>query len=129
MWSAIISGVSGLVSQWFETKKAKQQAEAEYHKQALRGEQNWDLAAMKQARYSWKDELITIIWFSPLIVGWFDEDKAKEYVQFISGLPYFWQFAAFGIISASFGLRWYFKQQGFKIQKNVVQNNQGKVNG
>lgn len=117
MWSAIINGVTGLVGQWFETKKAKQQAEAEYHRQALRGEQNWDLEAMKQARYSWKDEFITFVWFAPLVVAWFDPDKAMEWVQFVSELPYFYQVGMFGIIAASFGLRWFFKQQAFKVRK------------
>lgn len=115
MWTAIISGVSGLVKSWFETKKAKQESEAEYHRNALKGEQNWDLEAMRQARYSWKDELITVIWFSPMVVGWFNPEKAMQWVAFISELPYWYQFVMFGIVAASFGLRWFFKQQAFKV--------------
>lgn len=115
MWSLIISGVSTIFKGWIETKKAKQQSEAAYHMALVKGEQDWDIEAQKAARYSWKDEFITIIWFSPLIVAWFRPDLAMKWIEFVKELPYFYQFGMFGIISASFGLRWYFKQQAFKV--------------
>jgi len=123
MWSAIISGVSTIFNGWIDVKKKKQEAEAAYHMAVVKGEQDWDIEAMKAARYSWKDELITIIWYSPLIVGWYDRDNkslqtAEEWIEFVSLLPYWWQFGAFGIMAASFGLRWYFKQQNFVVAGN-----------
>lgn len=115
MGSVIFSGIVSLVKSWFDTKKAKQESEAAYHRRAQVGEQDWDLEAMKQARYSYKDELITVVWFAPLIMAWFDPDKALEWVDFVSKLPGWYQIGMFGIISASFGLRWFFKQQVLKI--------------
>lgn len=117
MWSILFDGFKLLVGSWFEMKKSKNEAEAEYHKQMLKGEQDWDNKAMEASKFSWKDEFITIIWFSPLIVAWFDEDKAMNWIDFVSGLPSYWWFGAFGMIAASFGLRWYFKQQGFSVIK------------
>lgn len=114
--SIIFGGISELVKSWFDLKKAKNQAEANYHQQALKGELDWDIEAQKQARYSWKDEFITIIWFAPLIMAWWDEERAMKWVKFVDGLPYWYQFGMFGIIAASFGLRWYFKQQSFSAK-------------
>lgn len=122
MWSVITQGISSVFTSWIDLKKSKNEAEASYNRQALTGEQDWDLEAQRQARYSWKDEFITIIWFAPLIAAWFDEDKAMRWVAFVAELPYWYQFGMFGIIAASFGLRWYFKQQGFKVNNGTKQN-------
>jgi len=117
MWSVIFGGVKTLFTGWIDLKKSKNEAEASYHRQALTGEQDWDLEAQKQARYSWKDEFITVIWFAPLIMAWWDPVRAREWIDFVTGLPYWYQIGMFGIIASSFGLRWYFKSQSFKISK------------
>ena len=117
IWNAIIGGIVELTKGWFETKREKQKAEAQYHANALKGEQDWDLEAMKQARYSWKDELITIVWFAPIVVAWWYPDKAQDWINFVSRLPMWYQIGVFGIMSASFGLRWFFKQQAFTLKK------------
>jgi len=118
MWSIVLGGIGEIAKSWFNLKKAKNEAEATYHMQLAKGEQDWDIEAQKAARYSWKDEFITIIWFAPLIVAWFEPEKALMWVNFVTELPYWYQFGMFGIIAASFGLRWYFKQQTFKINKS-----------
>lgn len=117
MWSVLFSGAVELVKGWFDVKKAKQQAEAAYQMKKEQGEQDWDLEAMRQAQYSWKDELITIIIFAPLIVAWFDVDAAVAWTEFVSAMPFWYQVVMFGIVAASFGLRWWFKQQSFTIPK------------
>ena len=117
MWSIVTGGLVEVIKGWFEVKKSKQEAEAAYHKAVIKGEQDWDLEAQKAARYSWKDEFITIIWFAPLIMAWWDEERAIRWVVFVGKMPYWYQFGMFGIIAASFGLRWYFKQQDFKVTK------------
>lgn len=128
MWGLIkiiTGGLSDVIKGWFELKKAKQQGEIAYQMKAMEGEQSWDMEAMRASRYSWKDELITIIWYSPLMIGWFDRQEdggwqlreADEWISFVSELPYWWQFGAFGIMAASFGLRWYFKKQNFVVSK------------
>ena len=117
MISVIFEGLKLLVTSWFDMKKSKNEAEAEYHKQMLKGEQDWDNKAIEASKFSWKDEFIVIVWFSPLIVAWFDEGKANQWIEFVSELPSYWWFGAFGMIAASFGLRWYFKSQDFKINQ------------
>lgn len=116
MWTAVITGVTSLVSSWFATKQAKQEAEAEFQKAQINTEMTWDLYALRMSQFSWKDELITVIWFAPLVVAWFNPQQAMEWVTFVSQLPVFYQIGMFGIMAASFGLRWFFKQQGLKVK-------------
>lgn len=118
MWSLVITGITKVVGSWFDKKEAEQKAEANYQMTVAKGEMDWDTMAQRAAQFSWKDEFITIIWFSPLIVAWFYPEKAQAWVDFVGQLPVWYQFGMFGIIAASFGLRWYFKQQQFKISDN-----------
>lgn len=119
MWSAVISGLSSLVKSWFDLKSAKNKAEAERAMALAKVEADWDIIALEQAKHSWKDEFITLVWFAPLIVAWFEQEKAMEWIRFVQQLPLFYQIGLFGIIAASFGLRWYFKQQGFNVAKDM----------
>jgi hypothetical protein len=118
MWSVVFSGVVKLVEQWFDTKKAKQEAEADYLRNQLAGEQDWDMEAMRQARYSLKDEFITLIWFAPLIVAWFEPELAMGWIDFVDKMPMWYQVGLFGILAASFGLRWMYKASAFTVAKN-----------
>ena len=122
MWGAIVNAVGGIFGGWVDLKKAKYTAETNKFLAAQKAESDWDTEALRQSQYSWKDEMITIIWFSPLYIGWFEKGAdgwtlrdASEWIDFVGRLPYWWQFGAFGIMAASFGLRWYFKQQNFKV--------------
>jgi hypothetical protein len=121
MWLSIIGGIKELGSLWLKGRKAKAEAEIAFRNKLAQTEADWDNIAQQQAQYSWKDEFITIIWFSPMVVAWFDPERASEWVTWVSKLPYFYQFGMFGIIAASFGLRWYFKQQSFTISKEKAQ--------
>ena len=121
MYSAIVAAVSTLFNGWIKVKTAKQDAAAAKELRIIQGEFDYDIMAMKAAETSWKDEAIMIIWYSPLYIGWYDKEtgsliSASEWVEFAGSLPYWWQVGAFGIMAASFGLRWFFKQQGFKIK-------------
>lgn len=117
IWATLTSGIVGLIGNWFDIKKAKAEAEAESYRRLQQTEADWDLRAQEAARYSWKDEFITVIWFAPLIYGWFEPEEANAWIAFVGDLPYWYQFGMFGIIAASFGLRWYFKQQNFHVVK------------
>ena len=117
MWKLITGAVGTIFSSWVDLKKSKNKAEAARFQQMMKAEADWDLEAQRQAQFSWKDEMITIVWFAPLVMAWFDEERARQWVVFVQELPYWYQFGMFGIIAASFGLRWYFKQQNFKVGK------------
>lgn len=121
MWGTIASAVATLFGSWVDLKKTKIESEKAYNMRQIESESDWDLEAMRQAQYSWKDELITFIWFSPLVVAWFDPSLALAWVGFVTQLPFWYQVGMFGIMAASFGLRWYFKQQGFKVLNNTTE--------
>ena len=116
MWAAIVSGISSIWSGWVKVKVSKQEAEARRAEQHQKIEGDWDTTALRMSETSWKDEFLTVIIFSPLVVAWFDQERAMAWVQFVQELPMFYQIFMAGIICASFGLRWFFKQQGFKIK-------------
>lgn len=122
MWPTIIGGLKSLAESWFETRKAKQEAEVSFQKQLANAEASWDIVALRMSQFSLKDEFITIIWYAPLVVAWFNPDKAMEWVTFVSQLPVFYQVGMFGIMSASFGLRWYFKRNGILVSRKNTTN-------
>lgn len=117
IWTALLSGIKELGSLWLQQKKAKAEAEIAFRQSLAKAEADWDNIALQQAQYSWKDELITFVWFSPLVVAWFYPERAESWVKWVGSLPFFYQMGIFGIMAASFGLRWYFKQQNFKVGK------------
>ena len=117
MWTAITSAIGGIFSGWVDLKKAKYKSEEARFLAQAQAEADWDQEALRQAQYSWKDELITLIIFAPLIVGWFNPELAKEWVAFVTNMPLWYQLIMTGIVAASFGLRWLFKNKltnGFK---------------
>ena len=117
MWQAITSAIGGIFGGWVDLRKAKYKAEESRFLAQAKIEGDWDMEALRQSQYSWKDEMITIVWYAPLVVAWFDPERAMSWVMFVAQLPVWYQIGMFGIMAASFGLRWFFKQQGFKIAK------------
>jgi hypothetical protein len=51
------------------------------------------------------------------MLAWIPDYRAgiMEWVGFVEALPLWYQILIFGITAASFGLRWFFKQQNFKV--------------
>ena len=117
MWGLIAKAAQGIFTSWVDLKKSKNEADAERYRSEAKAERDWDQEALRQAQYSWKDEFITLIMFSPLVVAWFDSERAMEWIKFVTGLPIWYQIIIAGIVAASFGLRWLFKNKltnGFK---------------
>ena len=117
MWGVIVKAAGGIFGSWVDLKKAKNEATAERAKYLATQETDWDMEAMRNAKTSWKDEFITIIWFAPLIMAWSDPDKAQDWVDFVGQLPVWYQTGMIGILCASFGLRWLFKNKALKMGK------------
>lgn len=117
--AAVSTAISTVFKAWTDGKVAKYQAEAALQMRSIELAEQWDVIALLMSRYSWKDELITLVVFAPLILWWFPQLRADAiaWVQFAGNMPYWYQFLMFGIAAASFGLRWFFKDQGFKIAK------------
>lgn len=115
MWSVITSGVISLVKSWFDIRQAKAEATAEYHRRQQQNESDWDARALEASKHSWKDEYLLLVWTFPLIYAWYDPDKAMEWISFVDRLPLWYQCGLFGMMAATFGLRWWFKRENFKV--------------
>lgn len=120
MWKLLFSGVAKIFTSWVDMKKSKNEADGKRAMKLAEVEATYDLEAQRNMKGSLKDEFIMIIWYSPLVIGWWDAEEGKmlaaqEWVDFVSQLPTWWSFGAFGIMAATFGLRWYFNQQSFKV--------------
>ena len=130
LWPAIVQGTVDLVKSWFSTKQAKNEAEATLHQTMANNSHDWDMLAMLMSKTSWKDELITVIVFGPLIAAFLPvfalpigewQGGVLAWVTFLGALPAWYVLLIFGITAASFGLRWFFSQQKLKITNKGVQ--------
>jgi len=125
LFSPAVKAFNGHQERKVEVVKAKQKlkiaklnAETKRFELQQAATTNWDIEAMRQSQFSWKDEYLLVILTLPFIGAFIP--KIQEYVAtgftYIDDMPIWYQTAFIGIIAASFGLRWLF--QG-KVQKMV----------
>ena len=78
MWGAVISGVTSLASSYMDNRKVKTEHKAKVEQarvnaeinrieKAAQSDQDYDLEALRQTRYSWKDEYVLVIITLPFI--------------------------------------------------------------
>lgn len=93
---------------------AKWESEAKIQMMKVDGEINWDIEALRQSKYSWKDEYLMVILSAPFIGSFIP--NVQDYVlkgwEYIGKAPAWYQAAFIGVVAATFGLRWWFKQKG-----------------
>jgi len=122
VWGAIISGVTSLASSYMDNRKIKTEHKAKVEQarvnaeinrieKAAQSDQDYDLEALRQTRYSWKDEYVLVILTLPFI-GSFIPD-IQDYVlkgwEYINKAPEWYQWSFMGAVAASMGIRWAFK--------------------
>jgi len=108
MITQLISSLTGLATSVIDGKTQIKLTEAEVRKKQLTGEIDWDIAAIKGADNSWKDEWITLLFSIPLILAfcgdWGNDIVAKGFMA-LEVMPQWYQIALGGIVSASIGMR------------------------
>jgi len=114
MWLGLIKEV---VSGWVGMKKVKYEAEGQRAMALAKVEADYDLEALRAQKDSWKDEVFLYVFLSPLVIAWFDQEKAMGWVDFVSQMPSWYQYMLIGMMAAVFGLRWFVKNQNMKIVK------------
>ncbi len=114
MWLGLIKEV---VSGWVGMKKVKYEAEGQRAMALAKVEAGYDLEALRAQKDSWKDEVFLYVFLSPLVIAWFDQEKAMRWVDFVSQMPAWYQYMLVGMMAAVFGLRWFVKNQNMKIVK------------
>lgn len=125
----IITAVSEGFTSWNdgrkEVKKAKlavklaklSSEESRWHAQ-VKAESDWDLEALRQSQYSWKDEWLLFILSLPFIGSFIPvvQDFVVKGWEYVSKAPVWYQVCFIGVVAASFGLRWLVD----KYQKKMV---------
>lgn len=120
MWNAIISGVTSLASDYMATRKRKVESEARIEEAKTEAqiaqiqriaetEANYDLEALRQTQYTWKDEFALVIVVFPFIgafLPWTQEYIKDGWIFLSEHTPPEYWFIFSGAIAASLGIRW-----------------------
>lgn len=96
---------------------ARYNAEARLAEKEADAERDWDMEALKQQENSWRDEYLTILLSLPLI-GSFIPDIQDHVVrgwEYLQKAPLWYQLCFMGVVAATFGLRWWFNRNKFKV--------------
>jgi len=115
----IISAVSSVATSYMDERKIKTEhkskiAEAKVNAQIDRiskgaeSEVNYDIEALKQQQYSYKDEFALLVITMPFVGSFLP--WTQEYVMlgwdYVSKAPEWYSYTFIGAISASLGIRW-----------------------
>lgn len=120
MWNAIISGVTSLASDYMATRKAKVESKAKIEeakteaqiaqlKRVAETEANYDLEALRQTQYSWKDEFALVVVVFPFIgafLPWTQPYVEQGWIFLSEKTPTEYWYIFSGAIAASMGIRW-----------------------
>lgn len=110
MWNVIVGGITSLVSGWFETKKQKQQAKADYEKSQLESVSSYDIQAQKNMQTSWKDEYLILLHTLPIwgyVIPSETLHKSLDTLWLkLETAPDYWWLIYIGMVVSTFGLRW-----------------------
>ncbi|QDP66040.1 MAG: hypothetical protein Unbinned4336contig1000_5 [Prokaryotic dsDNA virus sp.] len=108
---AAITAIGGLVKSWLDRKAKEQVAKADAYAQRKNIEATYDNIALQNMKFSMKDEFLLVIIWAPIVLAWFDEERASAWVAFIGELPVYYQVLLFGTVASVFGLRWLISRQ------------------
>ena len=129
MWGTIISGVTSLAGDYMAQRRAKSESKARIAEARVEAEiqqiQNtaqtvadYDIQALKETRYSLKDEVALGVVIMPFIGSFlpWTQDYVKEGFIFLQEhAPEWYSWIFCGAIAASMGIRW--AVQGFSKKK------------
>ncbi len=122
----VVTAIGNFVSSFFERKAKVQEAKATAEANAQVSSDNYDTTALKQMQFTFKDEYLMGVYTTPLILAWFDPERASKWVLWIQDLPLWYQVFLGGILASTFGLRWWFKREQTKVFKEVLDGKRGK---
>ena len=106
-----------LFTGWVDMKKTKFEADGKRAMALAETEASWDVEALRQSKDSWKDEVFLYVFLSPLVIAWFNEEAAMQWVDFVTAMPTWYQWMLVGMMSATFGIRWFVKGQNIRLSK------------
>ena len=128
MWQSLISPLANVATTWMEGRQKKAEAEARIEsakveaqikriEKSAEAEADYDLEALRQTQYSYKDEIALIVILAPFVgsfLPWTQEYVAKGWEHLSKHAPDWYTYAFLGAIGASMGIRWAVTQFGKK---------------
>ena len=121
----IITGISNGFKSWndgrvkikeakINAEVARWEAQGELAKMVQTQEGSWDMEALRQSQYSWKDEWFTILLSLPFIGSFVPQLQGYvlEGFNILNKTPEWYRWSFLGAVCASFGLRWWFTRKG-----------------
>ena len=113
MWTALISPVAGLVTDWLSGQREKSQAKHTAQMQVLSNTALWEAKMAEATNQSWKDEWFTVLLSMPIVAIIYgvvvDDPEIIERVGLafsqLNALPEWYQYLLFLAVFASFGIR------------------------
>lgn len=120
MWGAIVSSVSSIAGGVLENRRIKTEARARVEVARVEAEikqienaaqtvSDYDIQALKETRYSWKDEVALIVVLAPFIgsfLPWTQEYVALGWQHLTAHAPDWYGYIFCGAIAGSMGIRW-----------------------
>lgn len=103
-----------------DVQLAKLNAEIKRFDKAIEIEADWDMEAMRQSQFSWKDEYLLLVLSAPFIGSFVPgvQDHVVKGWTYVAKAPLWYQTAFLGVIAATFGLRWWFNKNNTAIKKS-----------
>ena len=109
----IVSAVTTLGGQWLKNKGEKAEAKHTRELKVITGEIDLDLESTKGMSGSWKDEWLTAVFTTPIVVIFYGAianepeiiTRMTDGVEVLTTLPEWYQWCLIGIVAASFGIR------------------------
>jgi len=109
----LVTALLSLGGQYFEKKAMKADAKHERDLEVIRGERSADVASSEGMSSTLKDEYLTIILTTPLIVIFYAAvwgepemiDRVIKAFNAMSQLPDWFQWSFMGCVAATFGIR------------------------
>ena len=115
----VVQGIGGWFKERARTKtvqakakaklaQAHMQAKIAYLQRQAKAEGDWDMEALRQAQFSWKDEWFVLLLSAPFIGSFLPgiQDYVLAGWEYIALAPQWYQWSFLGAVTASFGLRW-----------------------
>lgn len=120
MWGTIISGVTSIAGDFMAQRKAKAESKARIAEARLNAEiqqiersaqavVDYDIQALKETRYSWKDEVALAVVLFPFVgafLPWTQEYVKEGFIFLRDHTPDWYSYIFCGAIAASMGIRW-----------------------
>lgn len=120
IWKMLIGSVSEMAGNVLETRKAKVlskarieeakvEAEIKQIQQSAEAVTDYDIQALRETRYSWKDEVALIVVLAPFVgafLPWTQEYVKEGFIFLRDHTPDWYAYIFCGAIAASMGIRW-----------------------